>query len=86
VDKGLEAYLTTTVTTTTVTTATVIGAGAALGIVATLLLIAFLVVRELANAAGGYRSIAWSKCLNVGIAPLLLAFFVIVAVKVSGSL
>jgi cytochrome c biogenesis protein CcdA len=76
----------TTVTTTTVTTTTVIGATAALGVIATLLLIGLLVARELAGASESIRSIRWSRSLNIGVAPLLLAFAVIVAVKVSTSL
>jgi hypothetical protein len=76
----------TTVTTTTVTTTTVIGATAALGVIATLLLMALLVARELAGTSESIRSIHWSRSLNIGVAPLLLAFAVIVAVKVSTSL
>ena len=75
--------MTTTVTTTTVTTVTALGLTGALGIMATLVLITFLVCKELASASAGERAIRWSRVLNVGIVPLLVAFAVIVAGKVA---
>lgn len=78
--------MTTTVTTTTVTTVTAMGLTMALGVVATLALIALLVCKEIAGAAPGERTVRWSRSLNLGIAPLLLAFAVIVVQKVALAL
>jgi len=78
--------MTTTVTTTTVTTVTVMGFTAALGVVATLALIALLVSKELGGASGNAGTIRWSQVLNVGILPLLFAFGVIVLEKIVASL
>jgi hypothetical protein len=78
--------MTTTVTTTTVTTVTAMGLTMALGVIATLTLIAFLIVKEIAGAAPGERAVRWGRTLNIGIAPLLVAFAVIVAVKVAEAL
>jgi hypothetical protein len=78
--------VTTTVTTTTVTTVTAMGLTVALGVVATLALIGLLVLKEISGAAPGERTIRWSRALNIGITPLLLAFAVIVAEKIAQSL
>lgn len=75
--------MTTTVTTTTVTTVTAMGLTAALGVMATLALIAFLVFKEVSSASTSEHAIRWGRVLNIGIAPLLVAFAVIVAVKVT---
>jgi hypothetical protein len=77
--------MTTTVTTTTVTTVTAMGLTAALGIVATLALIGFLIAREVAGAAPDERVIRWGRTLNIGIAPLLVAFAVIVALRIAAA-
>lgn len=78
--------MTTTVTTTTVTTVTTMGLTGALGIFATLTLIAFLVFKEIAGAAPGERMIRWGRVLNIGIAPLMVAFAVIFVEKASQAL
>ena len=78
----------TTVTTVTTITSSSIAYG--LGIVATLLLIALLVVKELAGASvsagGGGSGMTMSarldRVLNVGILPLLIVFGAIVIDKV----
>jgi len=75
--------MTTTVTTTTVTTVTLMGLTASLGILASVLLIALLVGREIVGTGAGTRAIQWSRTLQIGIAPLLFTFAVIVAVKLS---
>ena len=69
-----------TVIASTVTTMT--GFGMALGLVAVITLIAFLGVRELAAAGdnGSHRLLA--RSLDVGIVPLIIAFAMIVAVKI----
>ena len=72
-----------TVTTGTITTITTMtGLGMALGLVAVITLIAFLGVRELAAAGdnGSHRLLA--RSLDVGIVPLIIAFAMIVAVKI----
>ena len=73
--------MTTTVTTVTVSTVTVIGVAAALGLITTLTLIGLLISKEIATAVPGERGVRWSRTLNIGVVPLLVAFAVIVAVK-----
>ena len=73
--------MTTTVTTVTVSTVTVIGVAAALGLITTLTLIALLISKEIATALPGERGVRWSRTLNIGVVPLLVAFAVIVGVK-----
>lgn len=75
--------MTTTVTAVTVSTVTALGFTAALGLITTLTLIAFLVSKEVATAAHGERNIRWGRSLNIGVVPLLIAFAVIVAVKLA---
>ena len=73
----------TTVTTSTVTTVTtMIGFGVALGLVAVVALVAFLCVKELAAASGGSSQRFLARSLDVGIVPLIIAFGMIVAMKV----
>lgn len=80
----------TTTTTTTVTTAASTTLAAGLGLLATLALIAFLVVKELAGAgvesSGSVGTITMSRAidrvLNVAIVPLLIVFGAIVIAKV----
>jgi sulfite exporter TauE/SafE len=70
------------VTTTTVSTVTSAASIAAFGLVATLTLIAFLVVKELASSGNDARLQTLARILNVGIVPLLMVFVAIVAAKV----
>jgi len=58
------------------------GLGMALGLVAVITLIALLGVRELAAASdnGSHRLLA--RSLDIGIVPLIIAFAMIVAVKI----
>lgn len=73
-----------TVTTSTVTTVTTtIGFGMALGLVAVMALIAFLTVRELASASEASPRRRLAKSLDIGVAPLIIAFAMIVAMKVA---
>ena len=77
--------LITTVTTSTISTISVIavmGLTAAIGVVAVVALISFLTIRELAGAKGSGTSLRIAKFLSVGIVPLVMAFFVIVAVEI----
>lgn len=81
---------TVTTTTTTVTTVGSTTLAAGLGLLATLVLIALLVTKELAGAAvdsaGSTGTVTLSRAvdrvLNVAIVPLLLVFGFIVIVKV----
>jgi len=75
--------MTTTVTTVTVSTVTVMGVAAALGLITTLTLIALLVTKEITTAIPGRDGIRWARTLNIGVVPLLVAFAVIVAVKLA---
>ena len=78
--------MTTTITTTTVTTVSGMGLAVGLGALASVILIALLVVKEIAGAAPGERAIRWTRTLNVGITPLLFAFAVIVAAKIAQAM
>ncbi len=73
----------TTVTTSTITSVTtMIGFAVAAGVVAVIALVAFLCVRELvAHGSGGSRRFL-ARSLDVGIVPLVVAFGIIVAMKV----
>ena len=75
----------TTVTITTVTTVITIaalGLTAAMSIAAVVILIAFLTTKELAGSGGNGYSIRVGRFLSVGIIPLLMAFAVVVVVKI----
>ena len=73
-----------TVTTTTVSTVTsTAGLAASLGLIAVLILISFLVAKELAGATDHPRLQRLSRFLNVAIIPLLMVFTTIVGVKVA---
>jgi len=81
-----------TVTTSTVTTitsmtsvtsvTTMIGFGVTLGLVAVIALATFLCARELAAASDGSNRGFLVRSLDVSIAPLTIAFAMIVAMKV----
>ena len=76
----------TTVTTTmmlTVTTITAMGLTAAISIAAIVSLISLLTTRELANANGSGTSLRIAKFVSVGIVPLVIAFAIIVALKIA---
>ena len=76
----------TTVTITTVTTVITIaalGLTAAMSIAAVVILIAFLTTKELAGSGGNSSSLRVGRFLSVGIIPLLMAFAVVVVVKIA---
>ena len=75
-----------TVTTTTATTILTITAAGSLAVVGILLLLVFLVQRELASASENRFARALSRVSNVAIVPLLVTFALIVAVKVVEAL
>ena len=75
----------TTVTTTTITTVTTVaamGLTAAISIAAVVSLIFFLTIRELASAGGSAASLRMARFFGIGILPLVMAFAVIVVVKI----
>lgn len=71
-----------TVTTTTVTTVAAFATGGALAVVGVLLLLTLLVQKELTMASENRFAIALNRILNVAIVPLLIAFVLIVGVKI----
>ena len=75
-----------TVTTTTVTTILTVASAGSLAVVGILLLLAFLIQKELASASESRFAVVLNRVLNVVIVPLLVAFAFIVAVKVAEAL
>jgi hypothetical protein len=71
-----------TVTTTTVSTVATAAFAGALALVAVVTLLVLLIQKELTVASDGPFARVFGKVLNVGIVPLLLAFILIVGVKV----
>ncbi len=75
----------TTVTTSTVTTVTTIaamGLAATVSLVAIVTLIVFLTAKELTGASSSPSSRLTARFLSVGILPMVMAFAVIVGVKI----
>ncbi len=74
-----------TVTTSTISTITsvtaTIGFGITVGLVAVIALLAFFSIRELAAASENHKYRFLARSLDVAIAPLIIAFIIIVAVK-----
>jgi hypothetical protein len=73
--------MTTTVTTTTIASSTVLGLGATIALVVVLLLIGFLVAKEIVTTVSEARARSVGRVLNVGAVPLLIVFAVIIATK-----
>lgn len=72
-----------TVTTTTVVALTSVpGLAASFGLMAVLVLISFLVTKELASADERPGLLQLSRALNIAIIPLMLVFIAIVAARV----
>jgi len=78
--------VTTVTTVTAVTTIVAMGLTAAISIAATVILILSLTTKELAGAGNSSFSTRLSRYLNVSILPLMMAFAVIVAVKIAEAL
>ena len=74
--------ITTVATVTTVTTIAALGLTGAISIAAVVLLMLFLTTKELAGASGRGSSLRIAKFASVGILPLVMAFTVIVAMKI----
>jgi hypothetical protein len=75
-----------TVTTATVTTVTTIAIAGSLALIGICTLLALLIQKELSTTARGRFARALGRALNIGIVPLLMAFALIVAVKVAQAL
>ncbi len=75
-----------TVTSTTVTTVTLFGITALLGLAAVLMLISYLVAKELLSASSSRWLQLVGRRLNVAIVPLLLVFGAIVATRIAEAL
>ena len=73
--------MTTTVTTTTIASETMIGIGAVIALVVVLLLIGFLISKEIMSSVLDERAPAVGRMLNVGAVPLILVFSFIIATK-----
>jgi|APFre7841882724_1041349.scaffolds.fasta_scaffold346777_1 hypothetical protein len=72
-----------TVTTSTVSILTTAALAGSLALIGILLLISLLIQKELATASADSRLHRLSQALNIGIAPLLIAFALIVVFKVA---
>lgn len=72
-----------TVTTTTVTTVTLFGITALLSLAAVLMLIGYLIVKEMLSASANQRLQLIARRLNVAIVPLLLVFATIVGSRIA---
>jgi hypothetical protein len=71
-----------TVTTTTVSTVTTVVMAGSLGLVAVVTLLILLIQKELIAVSEGPRAKLLVRALNIAIAPLLMAFFLTIALKV----
>jgi hypothetical protein len=71
-----------TVTTTTVTTIAALATASSLAVFGIVLLLLFLVQKELASATENRFALALGRVVNIAIVPLLLAFVFVVAFKV----
>ncbi len=71
-----------TVTTTTVTTVTLFGITALLSLAAVLMLIGYLVAKEMLSASSNQRLHFIGRRLNVAIIPLLVVFATIVGSRI----
>jgi hypothetical protein len=73
--------MTTTVTTATISTVTVLGLGAAIALIVVLLLIGFLVAKEIMTSVPDSHGQSANRVLNAGVIPFLIIFGVIIATK-----
>lgn len=70
----------------TITTSTVTTIAGSLAIIGILILLALLIQKEVVTSASGSRYSKLGQALNIGIIPLLIAFVLLVIVKVSDLL
>ncbi|MDD5038463.1 MAG: hypothetical protein PHN78_04015 [Dehalococcoidales bacterium] len=76
--------ITTVTTVTTITTIAALGLTTAISAAMAVSLIIFLASRELAVASQSSLSLRIARFVSVGILPMVMAFIVIVAVKIVG--
>jgi len=74
-------HMTTTVTTTTIASESMISVGAVIALVVVLLLIGFLIAKEIMSSVLDDRAPAVGRILNVGAIPLVLVFSFIIVTK-----
>ncbi len=75
--------ITTVTTVTTVTTIMALGLTASISIASIVVLILFLIAKELGNARGSSVSLRIARFVGVGIVPLIMVFAVIVGVNIA---
>ena len=75
--------ITTVTTVTTVTAIAALGLTAVISVAAVVALMVFLTTRELASAGGSRLSLRIARFASVSILPLVIAFAVMVAVKIA---
>lgn len=75
-----------TVTTATVATVTTFAIASSLALVGITTLLVLLVQKEMATASRGRFARALGQALRIGIVPLLIAFVLIVAVRIAEAL
>lgn len=81
---GVKLISTVTVTTiTTITSIAALGLTATISVAAVITLIAFLTTKELASSGRSSSSMRIGRYLSIGIIPLLMAFAVVVGVKIA---
>lgn len=73
--------MTTTVTTTTIASVTTLGLGATIALVVVLLLIGFLISKEILTFTPDDRTQSAGRVFSVGVFPLLIAFGAIILTK-----
>ena len=71
-----------TVTTSTVATMALAAFGGGFAVIGVIFLLGMLVQKELASSWDSARARKFSKYLTIGIIPLLIAFMVVVGVKI----
>ncbi len=72
-----------TVVTSTVSTITLVGS---FTLIAILLLLGFLIQKEITSACGNEKTANLGRVINIGIAPLMVVFLFSVAAKVAETL
>ena len=78
--------VTTVTTVTTITTVTILGVSAVISIAAVATLLIFLATREIAAANNSPFSLRITRFASVGILPLIMAFVVVVIIKIAETL
>jgi len=72
-----------TITSSTFSTLTTTALAGSVALVGILVLLVMLIQKEISSALNGEQNRAWSQALNVAIAPLLIAFIMVVIYRVA---